>query len=201
MALKTFVKISNVNNLSDARYCAGMMVDVIGFNVDPSTDSFVSEGDFEEITDWVAGIKYAGEFHNATLEQIKSSVKLYNLDYVELNNLDLVESVCLLGKHIIFKLNIDSPEELAELKSKLSYLDELAKIVVIKSSDESLFDEIDAKIGYYNGNLKLLKGYGLIADASLGKFPGLELEATEEDRPGFKDFGQIMDILELIEED
>lgn len=201
MALKTFVKISNINNLSDARYCAGMMVDVLGFNVDPSSDSFVSEGDFEEITDWVAGVKFAGEFNGATLEQIKASVKLYSLDFVEISNLDMVEPVHLLGKPIIFRLDINSKEELSKLKSHLSYLDELANMVVIKSTNTELFEEIDSQIGYYNGNLKLLKGYGISEDPNIGKFPGIELEATEEDRPGFKDYGQIMDILELIEED
>ena len=33
MKSKKFVKIRGVNNLSDARYCSGMMVDVIGFNL------------------------------------------------------------------------------------------------------------------------------------------------------------------------
>jgi hypothetical protein len=29
----------------------------------------------------------------------------------------------------------------------------------------------------------------------------LELEATKEEKPGFKDYGEIMDVLESIEED
>lgn len=201
MALKTFVKISNINNLSDARYCAGMMVDVLGFNIDPESDSHVSEEDFNEITEWVAGVKFAGEFHGATTEQIKESVKNYPVDYVEIDDLDKVEKVGLLGKPIIFRLSIENAEDLTNMKSTLSYLDELVKMVIVQSENNQLFDQIDAQIGYYNGNLKLLKGYGIAEDESLGNFPGLALQATEEDRPGFKDYGQIMDILELIEED
>ncbi|WP_420578382.1 N-(5'-phosphoribosyl)anthranilate isomerase [Ekhidna sp.] len=201
MALKTFVKISNINNLSDARYCAGMMVDVLGFNIDPESDSHVSEDDFNEITEWVAGVKFAGEFHGATTEQIKESVKNYPVDYVEIDDLDKVEKVGLLGKPIIFRLSIENAEDLTNMKSTLSYLDELVKMVIVQSENDQLFDQIDAQIGYYNGNLKLLKGYGIAEDESLGNFPGLALQATEEDRPGFKDYGQIMDILELIEED
>jgi len=74
-------------------------------------------------------------------------------------------------------------------------------MVILTSGNSSLFDAIDAQIGYYNGNLKLLKGYGISESQSLAKFPGLALEATEEERPGYKDYGQIMDVLELIEED
>ena len=29
---------------------------------------------------------------------------------------------------------------------------------------------------------------------------GLELEATREEKPGLKDYGEIMDVLELLEE-
>ncbi len=201
MGLKTFVKISNVSNLSDARYCAGMMVDVIGFNIDPTSDSFVSESDFGEITDWVAGVEFAGEFHNATEDQIRETVKKYPIDYIEINNLDMVEQIGLLGKPLIVRLSINSREKLDNLKSTLSYLDELAKIVILKSDNSAIFEEIDTLIGFYNGNLKILKGYDIDTTNNLAKFPGLALEASEEERPGFKDYGQIMDVLELIEED
>jgi len=201
MALKTFVKISNINNLSDARYCAGMMVDVLGFNIDPESGSHVGEEDFNEITEWVAGVKFAGEFHGASIGQIKEALKKYPVDYVEIDDLDLVEKVGLLGKPIIFRLSVNTEEDLSEMKSTLSYLDELAKMVIVRSDNDQLFDQIDAQIGYYNGNLRLMKGYGISENENPGNFPGLALEATEEDRPGFKDYGQVMDVLELIEED
>ncbi|GAB4229059.1 MAG: hypothetical protein Tsb0034_00560 [Ekhidna sp.] len=201
MALKTFVKISNISNLSDARYCAGMMVDVLGFNVDGTTDNYVSEGDFAEITEWVTGVQFAGEFHNASLEEIKKAVQLYPIDLIELKELDLVEKVQLLGKPIIFRMTISNQDEVATIKSTLSYLDELAKYVVVKCDLPDLHAQIDEQIAFYNGNLKVLKGYGISPTPDLGNYPGIELEATEEERPGFKDYGQIMDVLEAIEED
>ena len=91
MALQTFVKISNISNLSDARYCAGMMVDVLGFNIDPSSASAVSPEDFAEIAEWVAGVEFAGEFHEATMHQIKDAIKKYEVDYVEIEKMDLAE--------------------------------------------------------------------------------------------------------------
>ena len=201
MALKTFVKISNVNNLSDARYCAGMMVDIIGFNVDPTSDSRISPEDFKEITEWVAGVQFAGEFTDASKDTICEALNEYPIDLIQISDLNQVEAINLLGKPMIFKLNVESSEDVAAIKSKLSYLDELVKIVILKSTKEDLFEEIDAQIGYYNGNLRLLKGYGLSDNNQLAKFPGLELEALKEDRPGYKDYGMVMDVLEAIDED
>ena len=202
MSLKTFVKISNVTNLSDARYCAGMMVDVIGFNIDPTSDEFVSADDFSEITDWIAGVKFAGEFHTSYIDEIRNTVSKYPIDYIEINNLHLAEEVFLLGKPLIVRLDINTETEFNQLKSAtLSYLDELAEMVLIKSENHDLFDELDSLICYYNGNMKLLKGYGITTTEHAGNFPGLELEASEEERPGYKDYGQIMDVLEAIEED
>ena len=34
MSLKYFVHVSSINNLSDARYCSGMMVNSLGFDID-----------------------------------------------------------------------------------------------------------------------------------------------------------------------
>jgi phosphoribosylanthranilate isomerase len=201
MALKTFVKISNVSSLSDARYCAGMMVDVIGFNVDPSSDSHIALADYTEITEWVAGVDFVGEFEKANLEQIKHTIKNYPLSYIQISQIDLVEKVNLLGYPIIFKLNVNTESELSELKSTLSYLDELVKIVIIKSENEAIFDELDSRIGYYHCNFRLVKGFGITSMEHLHKFPGLEMEATIEDKPGNKDYGMVMDVLEAIEAD
>ena len=56
MALSTFVKIDGVTNLSDARYCAGMYVDVLGFNLEESSQKFLNPTQYEEITGWVSGL-------------------------------------------------------------------------------------------------------------------------------------------------
>ncbi len=178
-----------------------MMVDIIGFNVDPTSDSRISPEDFKEITEWVAGVQFAGEFTDASKDTICEALNEYPIDLIQISDLNQVEAINLLGKPMIFKLNVESSEDVAAIKSKLSYLDELVKIVILKSTKEDLFEEIDAQIGYYNGNLRLLKGYGLSDNNQLAKFPGLELEALKEDRPGYKDYGMVMDVLEAIDED
>ena len=201
MALKTFVKISNVSSLSDARYCAGMMVDLLGFNIDPSSENKILSTDYYEITKWISGVSFVGEFENADKDNICWALDEYAIDYIQIADLSAAETVSLLGKPLIFKLSIETREDLNRLKSELSYLDRIVQIVVIRSSNPELFDAIDTQIIRYNANLKLLKGFGLAANNHLAEFSGLEMEATKEEKPGFKNYGKVMDILELIEED
>ena len=203
MALKTLVKVGNITNLSDARYCAGMGVDLLSFPIASSSPNRVSPETFKEITDWVSGPQLVGELSGTSLEEIKTSLLSYDLDAIETDDLDLVEAVQLLGKEVIYRLQVNAPADLDKIKSKLSYLDELAKKVVFTCSDERLFDDIDEKIMYYGGNLHLIKGFGVskTSISDLTKFKGLELMGSPEDRPGYKDFGEVMDVLELLEVD
>ncbi|MEP1095776.1 MAG: hypothetical protein ABJG78_11745 [Cyclobacteriaceae bacterium] len=201
MSLKTFVKISNVSSLSDARYCAGMGVDILGFNIDPTSSAQIDPSDYKEITDWVAGVEFAGEFDLASADEIKSTMKDYPIHYVQVTNLDVVEAVGLLGVPIIFKAQVDSDEDLSRLSTTLSYLDELASIVIVKSENPAMEEKLDEAITFYNGNVKLVMGYQVRPSDSIHKFPGVEMEATREEKPGFKDYGEIMDVLEALDND
>ncbi|MBK8668174.1 MAG: hypothetical protein IPN89_01420 [Saprospiraceae bacterium] len=53
--LKSKVKISKVNNLTDARYFAAMGVDYLGFCCNPGTEMFCAPSKIKEITEWVEG--------------------------------------------------------------------------------------------------------------------------------------------------
>jgi len=85
MTLRTLVKISAVTNLSDARYCAGMGVEMMGFNIDPNSPKFISSEKFKEISGWVAGVKFVGEYHSKEPFDIHSAIEEYGLDLVEVN--------------------------------------------------------------------------------------------------------------------
>src|SRR5688572_15531110 len=63
MPLKTLVKVGNITNLSDARYCAGMGVDMLGFRVIEGQENFVAPKLFQEIRGWVAGPKVVAELY------------------------------------------------------------------------------------------------------------------------------------------
>ncbi len=82
MALKTLVYLRDINNLSDARYAAGMGVELTGFRLDPQDESSLTPEMFREITGWIAGVKTVGEFGQASPGEAMLLTGDLDLDYL-----------------------------------------------------------------------------------------------------------------------
>lgn len=203
MSLKNFVKIASVSNLSDARYCAGMGVDQLGFNLNPTSTDAISPELFMEIQSWVSGPSLVGEFGDLAATDVIKIQQSLPLDLLETSRMDAVEPLQLLGKPISFSYAIDHHVHLSDLKSTLSYLDELVEQVVIHSNSPELYEEINSQVNFYNGRIKLIKAYNVKPDSLslLGNYHGIQLTATKEEKTGLKDYGVVMDILEALEVD
>ena len=206
MSLKTFVKIGKIENLSDARYCAGMMVDILGFNLEEGTEGYLSPERFKEITDWVAGVSFCGEFAHAQVAEIKLAATQYPVEYIETQNIDQLEELAELSQELIFKLVLTDAKDLSKLESSINYASEFAKFISIHLTDDSLKSEAEAILSQMDSSPKLLRGYELTHENAFEVvddpiYFGIELEGSPEDRPGFKDYGNVMDILEVLEED
>lgn len=206
MSLKTFVKIGKIDNLSDARYCAGMMVDILGFNLEEGTEGYVSPENYKEISEWVAGVEFCGEFANAEIAEIKLATTQYELNYLEVQKIDHLEELADMGTKLIYKLVINSTEELEQIANKLDLVADLVEHVIISSTDSELFDQIESQLSNLKSEVSLIRGYDINTISAPqvpvnNVFSGIELEGSPEDRPGYKDYGIVMDILEELEED
>ncbi|MEQ8472207.1 MAG: phosphoribosylanthranilate isomerase [Marinoscillum sp.] len=206
MSLKTFVKIGKIENLSDARYCAGMMADILGFNLEEGTTGYVSPEKFSEISEWVAGVKFCGEFGLSNPADIKLATTQYALDLIEVQTIEQLEELSDLGISMIFKKPIVSIEDLETLDSVIQLAGDHATYIIIHSSKKELTPAIDKKITELEINTSILRSYDLHPDSigdviATNEFHGIELEGSPEDRPGFKDYGVVMDILEELEEE
>lgn len=204
MSLSKFVKVSHVSNLSDARYCAGMMVDILGFEIaDNSKDHFVSAQTFTELTEWVAGVSFCGEFGNSDCDKITELLHNYAVQYIESTSLDVLKKLTTSEKELIYRLKVLNQDQVGEFTDLLISADEIASIIVIDSELSENY-QIEKMISELRLNAKLLKAY----DVTVENIPllapywdGVELQGEVEDQPGFKDFGEIMDILEALEVD
>jgi phosphoribosylanthranilate isomerase len=206
MALQTIVKISNVTNLSDARYCAGMGVDMLGFSMDESSPDYVEPGRFNEMRGWVAGVQIVGETGEIDLGRINELLNTYQPDLLQVDEAALLPSLSTLGKPLILRLSL-SDMTLDQLETLLESNPTNADYILLESQAPlHLDDDLKTVIGRLAHRHAVLLGAGITVDTiheRLAELPvkGIALTGGAEDRPGSRDFGELMDILEAIEVD
>ena len=196
MALKTFVKVSSVNNLSDARYCAGMEVNLIGFNLEEDNKNYISPDNQKELAEWLSGVQYVGEFENYSAEKVQSTIENYSLDYIQVEAISDIETLSALGMPVILKIDI---AQLVDLKKDLP----IAYLLVTSEDDQIDDGQMDA-IKNSSASYKILLGFGIDhqnVETVLSKtqVAGIALQGGDELRPGYKDYDELADILETLE--
>ncbi len=199
MALKKFVKISRVSSLSDARYCAGMMVDILGFCLDRNKVDYVNPEEFKDITSWVSGIKKCGECEDMDAVTVKALLEKYELDYIEIKSYNRLNDFINLNIPVILYLNV-SKDTLKDLENLVK--EDRIEYLIIHCDDKKLESEIEETIR--NASVKCIKDFD-ISPSSVSKLSpswyGIQLTGTPEEQPGFKDYGVVMDVLEELETD
>jgi len=206
MLTKT-VKISNVTNLSDARYCAGMGVEMLGFSIDEDSPNYISPKKFEDICSWLAGVTLIAETSRSNAEDIIKSLSQYPVHAVQVETPGLLSYLrSELNLPLILRISVDTYEA-GEINSILSRYDsDVSHFLLESDHDAGLTDEWMQVLGELSKEYTLLVGFGLDNEYSVSAltelFPsiGIALRGSEEIRPGYKDFGSMMDILEALEE-
>lgn len=202
MALKTKVKINRITNLTDARYCSGMYVDILGFCLEEGSPHYVSPTQFQEITGWISGIDYAAEFSDLDAYSIERLLADYpSITWIESEDLDTLVQLAPLGKKLIYRVKI---EELDTLLPKIELLREHEITLHLTSIDKSIAIDTEFIINKLSNQLNLFLGAGITpANAnSLSELPGLygfALDSGDEIKPGLRDFDQLAAILESLE--
>lgn len=193
--LKTQVKVSSIANLSDARYCAGMGVDWLGFPLQE-----ISLDRFTEIRNWLAGVQIVGEFMKASASQIKEMVASYQPDVIEIDSSVSLVAIQEIEVPKILRVNIDSDNLPAIFADSAPYV---THFLLVGDSPDSLTG-MEASVEIWAAQYSIILGLE-IPDADLEEWvaqssiQGIGLVAGQEDRPGFRDFTDLMTILEKLE--
>lgn len=183
MALKTTVKVGNITNLSDARYCAGMGVNMLGFNVSPGTPNYMKPQLFQEIRGWITGPKVVAEVmgNDVPLDEI---VNAYAPDFLEISfhsYQNLSEQIQI---PIIVRLSPKDIDESIVNDQRIAYL-------CLENFPEQQ---------YTKPLLVKINSSDSVGDLKLSESIGIALVGSSEVRPGFKEY-EIADILEKLEVD
>lgn len=194
MQLKTKVKVGNITNLSDARYCAGMGVDLLGFPIGEA-DGQISFNTFKEIAEWVAGPEFIWEYADTMdedgFQKVTQSglIKHIQLEYDQLKRLHgQLENLS-----AILKTSIDEWSDIHPHLStyNISYL-------VLEESKTPEWKKVEE----INSSLPTLIPQQIIPDMNtIDSLPisGIILEGSSEDKPGQKDYDHLATVLESLE--
>lgn len=189
------VYVHTVSNLSDARYCAGMGVEYIGFCFDEHTGISISE--FEAIKGWLSGIKFVAEFYTADLNYINTVVSKIKPDFVQIS-VDKNHWESSISVPIIYNFDINVTKHI---------FPKLGSFLVLRSAIEgqNIFDNHQLiKSLVFDNQYKIFFGYGITKDNisvhfSTYKAFGIALKGGLEIAPGLKHFDELAEILEAIE--
>lgn len=203
MALKTFVKVGNISNLSDARYCAGMGVDLLGFCLDPTSNAHLTAESYKEIVGWISGPQLVGEFDTHDAGFILNAQEELKFDFIQVDDLPLANSLSHDNK-VILKISLHLLADGTSLTGLLSDVDDNIEFLLLESDtpvDSKLQGEIEKICKAY----AVLKGFDLepasvLADISM-EYKGIAMKGSEELKAGFKDYDELADILEVLELD
>lgn len=185
MPLKTIVKVGNISNLSDARYCSGMGVDMLGFRVIEGQSDFIAPKAFQEIRGWISGPKVVAEIYGITHpENITTIIENYAPDLFEMS----------LAEYRIFGKDLPKPAIV-----KVSAASEITG-----TSDNISFVIADEETNVGSTKLPILIKPKSTAELKLKleqkSIHGIALDGSAEERPGFKDYTDLADILEFLDE-
>ena len=202
MSLKCFVKVGSINNLSDARYCSGMNVDLLGFILEENNIDSIDICTLKEISNWIAGIKILGEFNNSSIKFINNIIKKFPFDYIQINYPIRINKINYDHQRILLNLPLEERVEKKKFISDLrnNYKDiGMININVLNKTTNNLISN-----NFKNNRFKLLNGFNYskkFLDKMINKrvLYGVSINGNNEIRPGYKDYSTLSEVFEILE--
>ena len=203
MALDCIVKAGSISNLSDARYCAGMGVDFLGFNCDPGQPGYIDPGLYQEIASWISGVKLTAEFRTFDAASIVHSLEDFRADLIEVSHPQLLVDLEKTGLPAMLRLPWGDQSDRLLLSFLDQWPDNLDHLIL---EFRHMPPEIppDPVRALLNDGAQILVAADFRADqvrSFLERWSpvGLALNGGDEVRSGERDFYALAEILEVLE--
>lgn len=189
MSLKVRVKVGDVTSLSEARYCAGMGVDLIGF---PVGAGGLAPDQYKQIMDWITGPEFVLEVAHLSVEDIDKVTSQYPGHYVLVNARQLA---ALRRSDIQFYVALTEQEWEASREQLKSFAN-VAGVELLNSGIE-----MARQVALHFPVLLHLHDRLDVNDVLASGVNGISLTGAAEERPGLQDYSRLAAVLEQLEED
>ena len=190
--------IRGINNLSDARYCAGMGADKLTFVLDPTLPDHLDAKSVKELAGWIAGVELIGEFSQLSAPEINALAAECGLDAVLLRSFRTAEQLAEIAPPVYLELTV------AEVVAGPGYLPAApVGFVLEQPSDDPV---VSAAMVALATQRPLWLGPGLHPErartlATQLPLAGLTFPSGDEVKPGLRDFDQLEAVFEALEVD
>ena len=195
------VKLNHVSHLSDARYAAGMGVRWIGIQCDEKSPYYVSPVRFAEISQWVVGPGFVAELSSLSvadgLEWIEKKASIYRTELIEIADSGILKEIDP-SIPFFYRHQLSRVEDLAQL-------DELPRPpeAYLLSVDPPLGANLKGELLLWAAKRRVLLHMPMrieeIASLKGSTITGLALDSEPEPRAGWRDYGDLSEILEFFD--
>lgn len=213
MQLKTPVKASAINNLTDARYFSAWGVEWLGFNMNFGDQNYLEPKAIKEIKEWLVGPYMVGEFvGNQSPEQIIELVTQLKLDMVQVGMFASVELIKELnGIAVIKEWILSDWSDLEGLGNQLAVFSANVEFFLLDLTKNGLTWEVLSQKAEALAQLqRLCKSYPIMLSIDFRAedyndlvgclvLRGLSLQGNEEEKVGYKSFEELDAIFEILE--
>lgn len=205
--MKTKLKISSVNSLTDGRYFAASGAEWLGFRFDDRSPRSVSVDLAKEIKDWLSGPRFIAEFNERSVNEINEIVEHLGTDCIQtaqdLNFADLSNQI----QSVIHYINISNFNTVVDLEA---FLKERSTSIAQFVLDFRYLQEMKMPFWEAESIRNLCQNYPIFIKwhfdienilpivNNLSPF-GLDLEGGNEIGTGLQAFDEVSEMLRLLE--
>lgn len=194
--LRLPVKVNSITNLTDARFCAGMGVEMLGFSMSEKHERHIKTEKANGITGWLSGVKvvsecYFGEKTDILIETAKGiSAEVIEIDAImyKPNSIPDFNLILRLSVSEWETVNAVLPENaLLHLMLEKADLENISAIQEICESQSTLLNVSKLDLALVDNLLLKVSAYGISIDGG------------NEISPGISDFDHLAEVLEYLE--
>jgi phosphoribosylanthranilate isomerase len=180
-----------------------MYVNLLGFTLDRNSEKFISPELFTEITGWLSGVDFVGEFRHDSQPDMLEILKEYpTITWIEFDRIEELKELVGKGYSLIYKMNLEDVKHIEpEVANELS---ESGIVFHVSSKDDELSEDDLEVVRKLATNCKVILGTGITAENVLRLIEdcglyGISLSGGDEIKPGLRDFDLMAEILEKLE--
>ena len=194
MHLKPVIYVSCITNLSDARYCAGMGADILGFVVDPDSIDYVSPEQYQAMIGWVAGPRRVVQISMPDKMNLSQVVTKYAPDllHIPFSSLDQLPKQEL---PLVLEVSLADIAHATTLASNLNARIEYLLVTDLHEAKPALLPMTPPSLLAIDKSIESLHDFLRNTHAV-----GVALKGSRELSPGLKDYDHLAEILEKFSE-